>query len=911
MADAAVEFLLENLKQLIVYHLKESFVLDKDVIVKIKQVQQNLELLQSHLNDAPAGDDRIYLERETREMAYRFENVKETFTITAASRGGFFKRFVCAQLTDLRLIFREVGDIDRKIDSLNETRQWFSSRAAVVEEQERTGSEYPTPRYIPEECLVGREEDMELLRSYITDQDTQSRVITIFGMGGIGKTVLTMRLYHDRRVRQQFNGVAWIYVGKRFQTSRILKDLCEQLDPQHEEGIRSDMNEDHLIRRLYKIQQKRKCLIFLDDVWSSNALQILSSAFLSRETGSRIVITSRVKEVAETSEVVSSTRHIHKMRCLTEDEGYELVMKSYGSEFEVNSTVSERAKEMVKCFEGLPLAIINFEDFMRIYRDEWESVPRSIESFVSESQKSRGIEMTLKILASSYDNLPPFLKPCFLYLGYLHEHSHIDAEKLYLYWVAEGLISLEDCGEEEILMNVAERYLHDLEQRSMIEVHEEEVPTITRFSSCRLNRLMLEVSLIKSKEQRFFNALDFGCESSQANQSLGQYPIRLTINLDKYKIGYDFPVKGSEKLVMCLLLSAQENQLGLVWPKELSRLVKFKNLRVLDFIGFSFEATKLPKGLGALVFLRYLSFRGCILPELPSSIGKLKLLYVLDLRVINKMIIPDVLSKLKKLKHLYFPLSFETQGAGKLRLDGLTDLETVTNLNTKMFNVEDLSKLHKLRYIALKIQGCLEDIECTIKRMNANSDVLLLRASLEVRDFDCYTEERHSVFRQLLSCQSLIVFCIEGHISRLPLHNEISPNLAKIVLIGSKLIDDPMKILEKLPKLRVLVLKNDASIGKEVICSATGFVELKRLELLNLQYLEKWTVEEGAMPKLSILAIVNCGKLIMLPKELEFVCRLQQLKVSQMCKAFEDNLQIVEGLMRHKGQHMPSITFED
>ncbi|KAG8369844.1 hypothetical protein BUALT_Bualt14G0055900 [Buddleja alternifolia] len=1010
----AAGFLLESVEE----RLRDSFILEKDLKERIDKIEKELPLWRSHLNDAEmrqAGDGRIYLGREVREIIYRFENVRENFTIVAASRRGFSKKIVCVGVTDLREIAREIKDINDKIENLNETRKRFISSTPAPESGSGSSSTYLRFDLVEEEPFFGRSEEIELLRSYITDPNSQRRVISIFGMGGLGKTALARQLYSDIRVQQHFDSVAWVTVS-RFQRSEILKDLYQQLNPQHGKESISDMSDGDLGRRLYEIQQESKCLIFLDDVCSSNAWQNLRFAFPSVNTRSKILITTRVMEVADAVEIVTAKRYIHKLRCLTEAEGCDLLMDSLRSrnvpvlhenmymsciskqidliplcmrlnlviflhlcdvslqfilaEFEANRTVSETGKEMVKCCEGLPVAIISFIEYMvsKHTLEEWKSVHQNFESFVSESQKIRRLER----LALSYDNLPPFLKPCFLYLGYLQEHSQIDAEKLYLLWVAEGLISLEDCGKEEILMNVAERYLIDLARRSMIEVHEEEVATITRFSSFRLNRMMRELSLRRSKEEGFFKAVNFGCGSPQdsgreeilmnvaerysndlagrnmnevheeevppttrfishmvnwinkelflreneevtlsASSSSRNQTYRLSINLDKYESRYGFPVDDAEKKeIRCLLLSAKENEPGLVWPNELSSLVKFKYLRVLDFIGFSFQDTELPDGIGKLVFLRYLSFRGCILPKLPSSIGKLKVLDVLDLRVINKMTIPDVLWKLKKLKHLCLPQSFETQDAGKLRLDGLTELETVTNLNTKMLNVRDLSKSPNLRYIALNIQGSLEDIECIIRRMNANTDVHLLRASVEVRYFDCYTEERHYVFRQLLGCHSLIDFCIEGQICRLPPHDGISRNLAKIVLIGSELMDDPMKTLEKLPKLRVLVLKNDAFVGKTMTCSETGFIELKRLQLLNMQYLEKWTVEEGAMPKLSTLEIVNCGKLIMLPKELNFFV-ISSMKKSGMCEEFEDSFnRRVDGKMKDKEQNVPSITFE-
>ncbi|KAL0349140.1 UNVERIFIED_CONTAM: Disease resistance protein RPP8 [Sesamum angustifolium] len=865
MADAAMSFVLENLAQLLIRELREFFISKKEVTEKINQIQASVLLLQPQESNPPrrASDFRLSLQRETKDIIYRFENVKENFAIVVGSRRRFSSRY----FKELREIYTELLEIENKI--------------FLIEENTARAGRYGATAAIYKEPVV--------------------QVIGICGMGGSGKTRLAQRLCNDAQVKDQFDVVAWVHVSVDFQPRRSFEDLYVQLDGNHK-GPVSDMNESDLARRIYRIQQKRKCLIVLDDLWSSDAWGTLCVAFPSGKTDSKILITSQVIQVVEAAEIVAGKRYIHKLRPLTQAEGYQLFMNGLVPDFRDNEIVEEMGKEMVKCCEGLPSAILDFIDFMQIRNHtlSWMEVRRNLESYVRMSQE-RGT--TLKRLTLSYDNLPHDLKQCFLYLGHSQDHSRIEAEKLYLLWLAEGLISVEDCGREEMLLNVAERYLEDLAQRSMIEVQEEEVTTVTRFMSCQLSQQMRRLCLMKSEEQNFFKVVDFGCVTHQVTGSPSSD--RLSIHFDKYIDLSRFQIDhAEEKKIRCLLISAKQSQREVVWPQQLSSLVKFKYLRILEFMGISFQVRSLIlEGIGKLVHLRYLSFRDCTLPELPSSIGNLKLLYVLDLRVVNTMVIPDVLWKLKKLKHLYFPLSFKTHGAHKLRLDGLTDLETVTNLNMKMCNVEDLFELYNLHYIALSIPGSLEEIELIVKLMNMNSEARFLRASLEVSKFDCYTEERLAALKQLLGCQSLIVLCFGGHISRLPLHDEISSNLAKIVLDGSELMEDPMPTLEKLPKLRVLVLGVDAFAGKTLSCSAPGFIELRRLELLNLQYLEKWTVEEGAMLRLSILTIVNCKKLKELPKGLLSVSTLQQIRVKGMCKEFQESTS--------EFQHELTIIIED
>ena len=100
-------------------------------------------------------------------------------------------------------------------------------------------------------------------------------------------------------------------------------------------------------------------------------------------------------------------------------------------------------------------------------------------------------------------------------------------------------------------------------------------------------------------------------------------------------------------------------------------------------------------------------------------------------------------------------------------------------------------------------------------------------------------------------CPRLHKLHIEGRINKLPNHQEFSPYLANLTLWGSRLVEDPMPILEKLPYLRVL-RGWEAFIEKQMVCSEKGFPQLKSLLLRGLPNLQEWTVEADAMPSLAV-----------------------------------------------------------
>jgi hypothetical protein len=148
---------------------------------------------------------------------------------------------------------------------------------------------------------------------------------------------------------------------------------------------------------------------------------------------------------------------------------------------------------------------------------------------------------------------------------------------------------------------------------------------------------------------------------------------------------------------------------------------------------------------------------------------------------------------------------------------------------------------------------------------------------------------------------------LRGKLEKLPESNEFSPNLTKLTLISSELMEDPMATLEKLPNLPILILDDYSYVGKEMVCSAQGFPLLESLHVVELPELEEWIVEEGAMPRLIHLRIWNCSHLKMLPEGLQHVTTLKKLEVLYMPNEFNTRIQENGGEDWHKIQHILSI----
>lgn len=907
MAEVELSIVLENLHPMLVSGISTGRERDE-----IMSIEHELSLMRAFLIDADARNSKnetiIHLSRETKNLSYRIGDVLETYAIMIHSRRRRGIKDILKRLTFIndyvafRKIAAEIRNIRTMITKVTSSFKVLNLGSLIAEStaQNYHQSLRQTFAIGVDDDLVGMEGEIKYLVSLMVDEEKQWHAISIFGMGGMGKSAVAKKLFNHDVIRKHFQAFAWVYVAKGYQTEKIWEDIHKQLlIGESREKVLHVENKRLLREQVQKVLQEKKCLIVLDDIWYIEDWEQLEIS--ARGTASRMLLTTRIRKVAE---FVSGEEFVHTMRCLKENEGWELFkkrafLKEDSADVKVHPMMEEMGKRILGQCRGLPLAIVMLGDFMGTKHTlrEWEIMYQNSESYLSRGQQVGGSTTISQVLALSYDNLPVRLKLCFLHLGNFPEDADIEVEKLYLLWMAEGITVAERRRGDVSMMEIAEDYLMELALQGMIELQEEEVPLFRRFKSCRLHGLMRELCLLKGKEEEFMKIMDFRHVNKLLENSDAFYSTttsrRLAVYLDNHEdtTGVPFGQEIAKHLHCLFLRSALEDQQEMVWPREIFCVEEFRLLKVLDFDGLDFRKIKLPNGIVKLVSLRYLSFKGSYLIELPWYIGSIPYLQILDLRVkaYGTMIIPDVLWKIKTLRYLYFPERFQTLNDRKLRLEGLTELETLHGLNAGLCCIKDLLKMKKLRCLSARAECSIEDLKLIISLLDRNSDQLL-RSSLDVRNFDCYTEERHSVFRQLLACHELHIFRIEGHIGQLPSERQISRKLVEIVLSGSELKKDPMAVLGKLPDLQVLVLNDEALLADEIVCLESSFLKLKRLEFSNLRCLKKWKLEGGSLTKLSKLTIESCSGLKMLPDGLRSLCSLREVKSVKMPPDFEEAL---------------------
>jgi len=327
---------------------------------------------------------------------------------------------------------------------------------------------------VEEEDVVGFVEDSKDVINRLLEGSLNRKAVSIVGMGGLGKTTLARKVYNSSQVKKRFMCHAWVYVSNECRAKELLIGLLKQLMPYFEQQRRgmkkgkkstrdiNELSEEELKKLVRNCLERKRYLVVVDDLWKKQDWDEVQDAFPDNNRGSRVLITSRLKEVA-----LHAAHDVpHYLQFLNEEESWELFHKKVFRGEDYPSDLESLGKKMVKSCHGLPLSIIVLAGLLankeKSHR-EWSKVVGHVNWYLTRDE-TQVKDIVLKL---SYDNLPRRLKPCFLYLGLFPEDFEIPVTPLLQKWVAEGFI--QDTGSRDP-DDVAEDYLYELIDRSLVQV---------------------------------------------------------------------------------------------------------------------------------------------------------------------------------------------------------------------------------------------------------------------------------------------------------------------------------------------------------------------------------------------------------------------------------------------------------
>ncbi|XP_048326522.2 probable disease resistance RPP8-like protein 2 isoform X2 [Ziziphus jujuba] len=875
MAEIVVSFVLERLGEVL-----DQIHLCKDVHQQVERLRNELKRMQCFLKDADAkeeGDMRVHnWVSDIRNVAYDAEDLIDTYIlkIESLSKIHFMKRYAfvfqewkqsCKMMKDLEAIQLKISDISTSrgtygIKNIGEGTSHANETLLKLRRSSPRGQDSD---------IVGLEEDIVIIVNQLV-KDNQRWAISIVGMGGIGKTTLAKEVYNHAEVRACFDCRAWVYVSQDFKTRDVLGGILKQVTRTTKHFQK--FGEEELEEMLYEHLQGTRYLVVVDDIWSTTAWDSMARAFPYCGNGSKVLLTTRNRNVALHADAQSIP---HEMRFRSKEDSWKLFCRKALIESIDRECPPELEKiggEIVEKCDGLPLAIIVLGGLLSRKRrlSEWERVLNTIHSYFA--RDPNGVSA---ILALSFYDLPCYLKFCFLYLGLFPEDYVITARKLYRLWIAEGLIPQNG----ERMEDIAEDYLNELIDRNMVQVAK--VSANDRVKHCRIHDLMRDLAISKSRVMNFL----------EIRRKRNSVPPAKTRHLAVCSSSVDF-LENSDPHLRSLLFFQLNNESCVTDLRLICR--KFKLVKVLELEGTWLKYGGIPNVIGELFHLKYLGLRRCELQSLPEGIGSLSNLQTLDVAEnFDLKTVPNVLWKLKNLRHLYMDASMF---GNQLRIDTLRHLQTLSDFRVKDWKETNTINLINLRKLGLRGNFCIEKD----KIFNSLSKLLYLQSLFLHTDEDyIFPSLKLSSLRRVIKLQMI------GVIRNLPRPDEFPPRLTQLILHQSRLSNDPMKVLKELPFLFVLRLKASSYSGKTLQVSVDGFRQLEFLELELLECLEEFNVEENALPKLRSFQLTLCRHLRMLPEEIKSVTTLSELEIKQMPNRFVERLQ---GEDYYKIQHVPSIT---
>ncbi|XP_057797426.1 putative late blight resistance protein homolog R1A-4 [Salvia miltiorrhiza] len=290
-----------------------------------------------------------------------------------------------ANLSCLEYLRQIIEDMDAIIEKANELKE----KQRLREDQPPTHS---TPLYTEtreESGMVGFHDELIQLLDELTGHRSNRQIISIVGMGGMGKTTLAKHIYSNQLIIEHFDIRAWATVSQQ----DIAKQILQQLLSGQEKS--SDQDVDKLGVQLHKTLFGRRYLIILDDIWSVEAWDEVNRFFPDNRNGSRILLTTRLSDVANNCGSSCFPKNL-----LDENESWELFCKKAFQNEDCPTELEEVGRKIVKLCKGLALSIVVIGgSLLKSPRTVgyWKSVAKDIDS----SPNSKAKEESLDVLLSS------------------------------------------------------------------------------------------------------------------------------------------------------------------------------------------------------------------------------------------------------------------------------------------------------------------------------------------------------------------------------------------------------------------------------------------------------------------------------------------------------------------------------
>ncbi|KAJ8755412.1 hypothetical protein K2173_019210 [Erythroxylum novogranatense] len=932
MADALLSVVLKQLASAVETGIQRELSLLFGGQNEAENLATTLTAIRSVLNDAEKkqvkeSSVRVWLE-ELKSIAYHLEDVLDEWNTRISGpkidrKLKHFPRTKSVRLISLCFCFnRSVAyrDIGVKMESIKER----LSRVAIekdkfhfaLEGKSREESErLETTPLIDVSEVCGRDSVKTSLISMLCDDIEDAScpvVVSVLGMGGMGKTTLAQLAFNDEGVDEHFDYKIWICVSEPFDKTHIAKMIIEtvmwsgwsNLQKQLQRSVggkvlwsdsqkelqRSVEGKEFLWSDLQKELQicveGKKFFLVLDDVRTDDFRQWepIKIPLKSGAVGSRILVTTRNERVSKMMEAT----FILPLGNLSPEDSWTLFgrLAFYGKSREDRDNLEVIGRRIADRCKGLPLAIKTIGSLLRSKetKQAWKSVLDSELWELEEVEK--GIFASLFL---SYYDLSSPLKRCLTYCAIIPKDYNIEKNALIQQWMAQGFLASSRSVEME---QIGEEYFDNLAMRSFFQdlaVDREDPRVVT----CKMHDIVHDFVQFLAKNECFIMNVDGKKKSKWDHLHKETHHLTLLGQMGQFHPAV-YRLKNLRTLQVL-----QENTSTI--PRDLFHCMT--SLRQLDLSHTNIE--ELPSEVGRLLHLRKLNLSSLNLVQLPDTVSMLYNLQTLDLyccRLLERL--PSSLRKLINLRHLNIKetdrLSILPQGIGQLY-----NLRTLCKFIVKGkgegCSISELKYLNDLRG-DLEISG-LENVmdideaseaDLKYKEHLLSLDLVFALGAKEVM------EKVIEAFEPPPNLEVLQVYDYGG--SSFPNWLTLLTNLKDLKLL-SCVNCERLPSLGRLPSLEKLLIGHFNSVkyvgleflGLDPVAerkdSTEPFIAFPKLKELTFRFMvewEKWDLTSSAhadscasssssnvsvtmrnaMPCLQSLSLYDCPKLIAVPQDL-------------------------------------------
>ncbi|OQU83821.1 hypothetical protein SORBI_3005G183000 [Sorghum bicolor] len=508
--------------------------------------------------------------------------------------------------------------------------------------------------------LIGHEEDLYSL--FCTRFN--GRVVSIWGMSGVGKTFLIKNLYYKLLTGWTDHMFGWVDVSHPLDLTNLSRSLLLDLNLGYlQRGIMPTFKDPIQACREYLLKHPRSFIV-IDGLQSIEEWDLIKAVWdIANLSLACIVVITNEESVAK--HCASDSYSVLNVQGLEIHHAMELFQDKVGGR--IGDMIDEEGRRNIvrKC-GGLPKVIcaaadiclsgsyIGLHDSLR--KDNLVSVLEANPLYIREN-----LEDLYAWLLSYFHSCPDFLKPCIFYLLIFPLNNTIRRRRLVRRWIAEGYAR---DNKERIAEENGEMSFSRLVNLSMIQVQGQRRSSVM-MAKCQVNGFLREYIISRSMEEN----LVFGLEG-QSKRGLQRTGRHLAIDESWDR---DRNVFGSIDFSRLRSLT--------VFGRWESFFVsdKMRLLRVLDLEDVSSGVTNgdVELMVKLLPRLKFLSLRRCTgISRLPDSLGDLKQLQTLDIRETSVVKLPKSIAKLEKLQYIragsgtsiVAPLDEDTSRFGNLPL---------------------------------------------------------------------------------------------------------------------------------------------------------------------------------------------------------------------------------------------------